>query len=234
MAEAAYEQAEVPDWQEGSTPATYKLSKYFPPIVERLLITTDRQDAATANLRSAAYEALMEMIKNSPKDCYEIVKTTIRIVLDRLQQVGVQIADRVMSTNTWVEILLHSKLCEMISASNSKKNNFMYLHKMKYFQVLQMESRIQSQAERSQYNDLQSLLCSTLQRVLRKVEPADAPMISDSIMRALLQMFQSSVNNKTGGVQEDALMCVSTLVEVLGKWSISILIKKNLISEWKL
>ena len=80
LAEAAYEQAEVPDWQEGSTPATYKLSKYFPPIVERLLITTDRQDAATANLRSAAYEALMEMIKNSPKDCYEIVKTTIRIV----------------------------------------------------------------------------------------------------------------------------------------------------------
>merc|ERR1712008_538224 len=124
--------------------------------------------AATANLRSAAYEALMEMIKNSPKDCYEIVKTTIRIVLDRLQQ------------------------------------------------VLQMESRIQSHAERSQYNDLQSLLCSTIQRVLRKVEPVDAPMISDSIMRALLQMFQSSVNNKTGGVQEDALMAVSTLVEVLG------------------
>ena len=91
------------------------------------------------------------------------------------------------------------------------------IHKTKYFQVLQMESRIQSQAERSQYNDLQSLLCSTLQRVLRKVEPADAPMISDSIMRALLQMFQSSVNNKTGGVQEDALMAVSTLVEVLGK-----------------
>ena len=109
----------------------------------------------------------------------------------------------------------------MISASNKKqKQNFMYLHKMKYFQVLQMESRIQSQAERSQYNDLQSLLCSTLQRVLRKVEPADAPMISDSIMRALLQMFQSSVNNKTGGVQEDALMAVSTLVEVLGKCSI--------------
>ena len=37
LAEAAYEQAEVPDWQEGSTPATYKLSKYFPPIVERYI-----------------------------------------------------------------------------------------------------------------------------------------------------------------------------------------------------
>ena len=54
-----------------------------------------------------------------------------------------------------------------------------------------MESRIQSMAERTQYNDLQSLLCATLQSVLRKVEPQDAPLISDNIMRALLQMFQS-------------------------------------------
>ncbi len=54
------------------------------------------------------------------------------------------------------------------------------------------------------------------QSVLRKVESQHAPLISDAIMRALLQMFQSSVNNKTGGVQEDALMAVSTLVEVLG------------------
>lgn len=71
--------------------------------------------------------------------------------------------------------------------------------------------------ERAQYNDLQSLLCATLQSVLRKVEPQDAPLISDNIMRALLQMFQSSVNNKTGGVQEDALMAVGTLVEALGE-----------------
>lgn len=56
-----------------------------------------------------------------------------------------------------------------------------------------------------------------LQSVLRKVESAHAPQISDPIMTALLQMFQSSVNNKTGGVQEDALMAVSTLVEVLGE-----------------
>ena len=41
--------------------------QYFHPIVEKLLETTDRADAATANLRSAAYEALMEMVKNSPK-----------------------------------------------------------------------------------------------------------------------------------------------------------------------
>ncbi len=58
--------------------------------------------------------------------------------------------------------------------------------------------------------------CNLLQSVLRKVEASDAPLISDAIMQALLQMFESSVNNKSGGVQEDALMAVSTLVEVLG------------------
>lgn len=42
LAEAAYENAEVPDWQESSVPPTYKLSPYFDPIVQRLLVTTDR------------------------------------------------------------------------------------------------------------------------------------------------------------------------------------------------
>ena len=44
----------------------------------------------------------------------------------------------------------------------------------------------------------------------------DAPKISDAIMTALLQMFNSN-SCKSGGVQEDALMAVSTLVEVLGE-----------------
>jgi len=60
------------------------------------------------------------------------------------------------------------------------------------------------------------LLCATLQSVLRKVDPAHAPAISDQIMTALLQMFQSSTQTASGGVQEDALMAVATLVEVLG------------------
>ena len=174
MAEAAYDsavaeiQANPTSNDDDENPPTYCLSAYFEAIVQKLLETTDRQDAAVANLRSAAYEALMEMIKNSPKDCYPTVQKTIMVILERLNQ------------------------------------------------VLHMEGNIQSN-ERAQYNDLQSLLCATLQSVLRKVEPAHAPLISDNIMQALLQMFQSSINSKTGGVQEDALMAVSTLVEVLGE-----------------
>ncbi|XP_041984878.1 importin subunit beta [Aricia agestis] len=165
LAEAAYEAALN---NENQQPKTYCMSRYFDFIIERLLETTDRPDAAQHNLRSAAYEALMEMVKNSPTDCYITVQKTTMVILERLQQ------------------------------------------------VLQMENHISSQADRSQFNDLQSLLCATLQSVLSKVTPEDAPQISDAIMTALLTMFASNAG-KAGGVQEDALMAVSTLVEVLGE-----------------
>ncbi|XP_013779228.1 importin subunit beta-1-like isoform X1 [Limulus polyphemus] len=165
LAEAAYDAADVPN--EGAEPQTYCLSDYFEIIVFKLLETTERPDGSQANLRSSAYEALMEMVKNSPSDCYLIVQKTTMIILERLQH------------------------------------------------VLALEGHIQNTSDRVQYNDLQSLLCATLQSVLRKMTPEDAPKISDAIMTALLQMFSSS-SCKSGGVQEDALMAVSTLVEVLG------------------
>ncbi|XP_013114231.1 importin subunit beta [Stomoxys calcitrans] len=164
LSDAAYEAAEATD---GETPETYCLSPYFEYIITQLLETTDRQDGNQGNLRAAAYEALMDMIKNSPLDCYLIVQRTTIVILERLNQ------------------------------------------------VLQMENHIASHNDRHQFNDLQSLLCATLQSVLRKVREDDAPQISDAIMSALLTMFSSS-SGKTGGVQEDAFLAVSTLVELLG------------------
>lgn len=165
LSEAAYEAVEQ---NEGNTPETYCLSEYFEYIITQLLETTDRRDGAQANLRAAAYEALMDMIKNSPNDCYVVVQKTTMVILDRLNQ------------------------------------------------VLQMESHLSNHNDRHQFNDLQSLLCATLQSVLRKVEPQDAPKISDAIMTALLTMFSSS-SGKVGGVQEDALIAVSSLVDLLGE-----------------
>lgn len=164
LAEAACDAAETD--AEGSH-ETNCLSPYFEFIVQQLLETTDRPDGAQANLRGAAYEALMDMIKNAPNDCYAVVQKTTMVILERLNQ------------------------------------------------VLQMESQVQH-TDRFQFNDLQSLLCATLQSVLRKVSPDDAPKISDPIMTALLTMF-STTAGKSGGVQEDALMAVSTLVDLLGE-----------------
>ncbi|OBS77424.1 hypothetical protein A6R68_16137 [Neotoma lepida] len=137
LAEAAYEAADVADDQE--EPATYCLSSSFELIVQKLLETTDRPDGHQNNLRSSAYESLMEIVKNSAKDCYPAVQKTTLVIMERLQQ------------------------------------------------VLQMEN------------------------VLRKVQHQDALQISDVVMASLLRMFQSTAGS--GGVQEDALMAVSTLVE---------------------
>ncbi|KAH8279580.1 hypothetical protein KR018_003313 [Drosophila ironensis] len=166
LSDAAYEAASAAS-PDGQTPQTYALSPYFEYIITQLLETTDRTDAAQANLRSAAYEALMDMIKNSPLDCYLVVQRTTIVILERLNQ------------------------------------------------VMQMETHINNHSDRHQFNDLQSLLCATLQSVLRKVREEDAPQISDAIMTALLTMFTSSAG-KAGGVQEDAFLAVSTLVELLG------------------
>ncbi|KAL9692380.1 hypothetical protein quinque_016404 [Culex quinquefasciatus] len=146
LSEAAYDAANVDD----DPPQTYCLSQYFDFIISNLLETTDRPDGAQANLRSSAYEALMEMIKNSPQDCYISVQKTTMVILERLNQ------------------------------------------------VLQMESHISTHTDRHQ---------ST---------PAMRRRFPDAIMTALLTMFNSS-SGKVGGVQEDALMAVSTLVDLLGE-----------------
>lgn len=164
LAEAAYQAV---CRSEDEEPPTYCLSRYFEAIVGKLLETTERPDGGQSNLRFAAYEALMELIKNSPRDCYACVQHATMVVLQRLEQ------------------------------------------------VLALEPSVQSSSDRAQYNDLQSLLCATLQSVLRKMTPEDAPHISDMVMRALIGMFD--VSGKSGSVQEDALMAVSTLVEVLGE-----------------
>ncbi|KAL1776437.1 importin subunit beta-1 [Sigmodon hispidus] len=164
LAQAAYETADVADDQE--EPATYCLSSSFELIVQKLLETTDRPDGHQNNLRSSAYESLMEIVKNSAKDCYPAVQKTTLVIMEWLQQ------------------------------------------------VLQMESYIQSTSDRIQFNDLQSLLCPTPHNVLWKVQHQDALQISDVVMASLLRMFQSTAGS--GGVQEDAMMAVSTLVEVLG------------------
>ena len=46
------------------------------------------------------------------------------------------------------------------------------------------------------------------------MQPNDAPLISDAIMQALLQMLKTTAG-KTTAVQEDALVAIGTLVEGL-------------------
>ena len=63
--------------------------------------------------------------------------------------------------------------------------------------------------------DIESLLCATLQSLIRKMTKEDAVTISGDVMKAMVCMLQSA-GNQVGGVQEDAVMTVSVLVDGKG------------------
>ncbi|KAK6031114.1 Importin-beta protein [Ostertagia ostertagi] len=68
----------------------------------------------------------------------------------------------------------------------------------------------------NQLMDLQSLLCATLQSVLRKMRPEDAALVGEHVMNGLVQIMNRTSNNKGGGsVMEEALLAVSVLAETL-------------------
>ena len=164
LSDAAYDQAAAAmTASDAETPSTYVMSRYYAPIIEKLLETTRRPDGNQSNLRAAAYEAVMEMIKNSPEDCYPTVLKTTEEIMKCIQ-----------GTFT--------------------------------MQI--------SQSERSQFNDLQSLLCATLQAVVRKVKPGDISAIADQCMEAMLKMMSSSPG--VGSIQEDSLQTIGALIEVVG------------------
>lgn len=58
-----------------------------------------RQDAHLHNLRSSAYEAVMELVKNSPKDVYSTIQKTLLAILNKMtaifemEQSGTQFGD---------------------------------------------------------------------------------------------------------------------------------------------
>ncbi|CAI4225736.1 unnamed protein product [Auanema sp. JU1783] len=148
-------------------PDTYALSFCFQAMVDELIKTTDRPDSNQSNLRLAAFETLMELIKNSPKDCYPAVQNTTIIMLKKLEQ------------------------------------------------LLSMEQAATNISDKSAVVDLQSLLCATLQSVLRKMSSEDATVISDHIMNGLITIM-SRANGKSGSVMEEALLAVAALAESLG------------------
>ncbi|VDM39749.1 unnamed protein product [Toxocara canis] len=168
LAKAAYDMACQMGTDYSGQPETYILSPCFEAMISELIKATDRADAHMSNLRIAAFETLMELIKNSPKDCYPVVQNTTVVMLKKLEQ------------------------------------------------LLNIENSLETSSDKSQLRDLESLLCATLQSVLRKMREEDTPLIGDAIMQGLLQIMQRCAGKECGGVMEDALMAVSTLIEALG------------------
>ena len=67
----------------------------------------------------AAYEALMEMIKNSPRDCYTTVQKTMLIILERLNQV-LAMNGQVMNTADCAEMMdVQALLCATLQVTEN-------------------------------------------------------------------------------------------------------------------
>jgi importin subunit beta-1 len=63
---------------------TSALSPYFQLVLERLLQTTEREDADENNLRCCAYEATNVLIQNAAKDTYNTILTVVPVFIERL------------------------------------------------------------------------------------------------------------------------------------------------------
>ncbi|XP_047138096.1 importin subunit beta-1 isoform X1 [Hydra vulgaris] len=84
LAEAAYDSALGDDEDE---PQTFILSSKFKFIISKIVQTGDRGDAHLNNLRSSAYEAVMELVKNSPKDVYSVIQEIVLDILNKMQAI---------------------------------------------------------------------------------------------------------------------------------------------------
>ena len=123
-----------------------------------------RSDGTNSKLRISAYEALMDLIRNSPADCYAVVQKTTMVVLQKMEA------------------------------------------------LLAVEDSLVAPADRSQLRDLQSSLCATLESVLHKIRPEDAPNASDAIMSGLLRIMRG-LGVDGGTVMEEAMLAVSSLID---------------------
>lgn len=73
----------------------------------QLCVFVRRPDGHQNNLRSAAYEALMEIVKNSAKDCYPAVQKTTLVIMERLQQVLQMEVRHLRQGDTPHDVIIH-------------------------------------------------------------------------------------------------------------------------------
>lgn len=76
-----------------------------------------RPDGHQNNLRSSAYESLMEIVKNSAKDCYPAVQKTTLVIMERLQQVlqmEVRLQAFLLLVGRVVVLLTHSSVFKAV------------------------------------------------------------------------------------------------------------------------
>jgi len=97
-------------------PLTSVLSSFFGPLMQVLLLVTEREDATESNLRCSAYELINALIPAAAKDCYLTIRELVPLFIDRLEKTfGMQILSQDDKENrTEQQVLLCSVLQTII------------------------------------------------------------------------------------------------------------------------
>lgn len=94
------------------------LSPYFQHLAEKLLWTTDREDADENNLRSSAYEALNILIQSGAKDTYTTIGNILPLLIEKLART---FAMQIVSQDDREEqVELQSLLCSVLQMITQK------------------------------------------------------------------------------------------------------------------
>ncbi|KAI3383644.1 hypothetical protein SNEBB_009233 [Seison nebaliae] len=152
---------------EDERPNTYVFSENFDELFRRLLIVSDRNDGNRSNLRTAAYQAIMNLLRYSPNDCYRMVKESTTIMIERLEQI--------MNID--------------VTSGNYDINEIC---------------------------DIESLLCATVQMLLRRLKEEDIIKLSEKLLQKLA-IILSPQYNRSNGVQEEAFSLLSCIIETLNE-----------------
>jgi hypothetical protein len=80
--------------------------------------------------------------------------------------------------------------------------------------ALTLGASVNTQNDKNQVVEVQANLCAALQVILRKMKAEEIETIGDAVMTALLQLLSTAGSHH--GVQEDAIMAVSSFIDVSG------------------
>ncbi|CAI5440286.1 unnamed protein product [Caenorhabditis angaria] len=120
LVKACYELAVSNGTDASGQPDTFALSAVFDAMIQELLKITERPDGNQSNLRITAYEALMELIKHSPKDCYQAVRNTTVVILKKLETL-LQMEEQATSESDKAQVRdLQAMLCATIQSVTRK------------------------------------------------------------------------------------------------------------------
>ncbi|CAB3408559.1 unnamed protein product [Caenorhabditis bovis] len=120
LVKACYDSAVANGTDSSGQPDCFALSSVYENMISELLKITDRADGNQSNLRITAYEALMELIKHSPKDCYASVRNTTVIILKKLESL-LQMEEQATSEADRAQVRdLQAMLCATLQSVTRK------------------------------------------------------------------------------------------------------------------